>query len=50
MGVNNPVTERRVVRVKLTDEQIELLKPKYTGKDCGMDTFENINLLSIQND
>lgn len=47
-GCSNPTGCRRVVRLKLTDEQIEQIKPRKTGNNGATEMFESVNPLSIQ--
>ncbi|ALS22182.1 hypothetical protein IJ22_18080 [Paenibacillus naphthalenovorans] len=39
-GIDGVPVHERVVRVKFTDEQIELLHPRKVGVDCGKDVLE----------
>lgn len=47
-GCSNPSGCRRVVKIKLTDEQIKQITPKKTGNNAGIDMFESVNPICIQ--
>ena len=47
-GCSNPTGCRRVVKIELTSEQIEQIKPKKTGNNGKTEMFESVNPLSIQ--
>jgi len=47
-GCSHPTGCKRIVKVKLTDDQINLLKPKKTGNNGKMDMFESVNPICIQ--
>lgn len=41
---------RRIKKIKLTEDQIKELKPKYVGESGNQKIYEQINVLSIQED
>lgn len=47
-GCSNPTGCRRIVKIKLTQGQIEQVKPRKTGKSGKMEMFESVNPVSIQ--
>jgi len=48
-GCSTPAGCRRIVKIQLTPEQIEQIKPRETGNSGGTKMFESVNPLSIQN-
>ena len=50
LGCSNPSNCRRIVRIKLTDDQIEQIKPRQTGNSGDTKFYESINPICIQND
>jgi hypothetical protein len=48
LEIGTKAREERVVRLKLTDEQAEKVKPKYCGTIRGKELFEDITPISIQ--
>lgn len=44
----NEPAGHRVVEIELTSEQVELINPKFTGSIGGVDYYEEIHPISIQ--
>lgn len=47
IGTDFPI-KRRIVKIKLTDEQIKQLEPKKIGRSKGNDIYEDMRILCIQ--
>ena len=51
LGVSTASANRRIVRIPLTGEQVEMIKPKLTGGHGVSGPFtEMVNVLCIQDD
>lgn len=50
MGFNATASNRRIKRIKLTEEQIKELQPKKVSVSLGKDVFEKVSVLSVQED
>jgi hypothetical protein len=50
LGCRNPTGCRRVVKLKLTDEQIEQIKPRKTGNNGPTLMYESVNPICFQAD
>ncbi len=48
MGCRNLSSCKRIVKVKLTEEQIEQLKPRSFGYSEGKEQGESVNLICLQ--
>jgi hypothetical protein len=44
------ITKKRIVKVQLTDEQIEVLSPREIGTNVGQKIYEDMRLICIQED
>jgi hypothetical protein len=49
-GCSNPSGCRRIVRLALTPEQIELIKPRFCGSNGIEKDYESVNPLCIQSE
>lgn len=49
-GSGRPTSSRRVVKIKLTPEQLELIKPRRTGNQGKTEMYESVNLICLQDD
>jgi len=47
-GCSNPSGCRRIVKLELTPEQIELIKPRFCGSNGTNEMYESVNPLCIQ--
>ncbi len=50
LGATSASSCKRIVKIKLTDEQLEKIKPKKTGKSGTTEYFESVNVLCLQED
>jgi len=48
-GCSNPTGCRRIVKLELTPEQVEKIKPMKTGNQGQTEMFESVNPICIQN-
>jgi len=49
LGCSNTSSCKRIVKIKLTDEQIKQIKPRQTGNNGNTKFYESINPICIQN-
>ena len=49
-GCSHPSNCRRIVKIKLTPEQVEQLKPRSCGSNGTTEMFESVNPLCLQED
>lgn len=50
MGFNTTTSNRRIKKIKLTEEQIKELQPRKVGTSGDKDIYEVVSVLSIQED
>ena len=50
IGSSNPSSCRRIVKIKLTDEQIAQIKPRKVDNAGKTEFFESVNVLCLQKD